>query len=182
MTQTTIKYIRPKKEDKLSLELKDTEVVILKDDEKIRLKYDFLIGADGINSQVLKTFFKNQKTDLLNETMHGLTLIIKPNDNNRIYSHKTQAIVPQLKYRQDRVRLFRQSNQSIYLALTLSEDEYEEFLNQKTNQIPHDLKPVIKQYMKLFNIECPQNDINQCLVSSSYFPIKISRALRVVDF
>jgi 2-polyprenyl-6-methoxyphenol hydroxylase-like FAD-dependent oxidoreductase len=178
-SKTQIKYIRPVTMEKLKIELGDNEVVISENGPATHFAYDFLIGADGLKSQVRKTFFGDKKVNLLPETMHGLTMIIKTDRNTRIYTQDKS--LPQLKKRQDRVRFFRQSNQTAYLALALTPKEYQDFFDRgEKEMIPDKFKPTVRQYMRLFDIEC-EKDIDQCLLSMSYFPIQITRSAEVTN-
>lgn len=181
-TKTHIKYIRPVASEKLDITLGENSVTIDDNGNITKINYDFLIGADGANSQVRKTFFGDIKFNLIPETMHGLTIIMKTDENDRIYTKEKVAPLPQFKKRQDRVRFFRQSNQSVYLAMALTPKEYLEFFDYgEKNMIPPKFIPTIKKYMKLFNIACHHKDINECITSTSYFPIHITRSVMVTD-
>ncbi len=174
--KTTVTYIRPIKSQRLSVTLGENVVSVADGNAIKTYSYDYLIGADGLHSQVRKTFFGEKNIDLLPETLYGLTMIIDVQKNVRIYDKDKK--LPQLKKRQDRVRFFRQSNQSVYLAIALTPEEYVSFV-ENDEKIPKKFIPIIKQYLKLFDIEC--NDLNKCVKDMSYFPIRIFRASKFTD-
>lgn len=168
---------------------KNTNIKIIKPIESMKLyanyiiadgvkhPYNILIGADGIHSIVRSKFFGNSEK-LERVESYGLAIIFQTKNNNRVY-RLSNSPNKKTKERQNRVRFFRQTDYSIYLALQLSPKEASQFTD--TRKIPESLKPVIKDYLKIYNVNIKCKDINDCIVELALFPIDVYYAQKVVD-
>jgi len=166
---TTIKIVKPIE----TLKLYDTYVIA----DETKYPYDILIGADGVNSQVRQAFFGPAKK-LKRIESYGLAMIIKTKNNKRVYRVFNSPDKTSHGY-QSRVRFFRQTDYSVYLALQLSPAEAAQFTDKR--KIPDNLKPLIRDYLKIYDVDIKCKDLDSCIVDIALFPIEIYYASKVVD-
>ncbi len=140
------------------------------------IKYKYLIGADGKNSEVrekvLRTPYVNQRKNYDAQT--GVFLLKIKN----IRTYKKPSKIHHARIPQDRVRFFVTQQNDGYIGIGLSNKEFDTIVNKNIrskSDLPLRLRRVIDQYLTLYGYD-PKDVI---ITGGSVFEIDLYKAKNV---
>ncbi len=134
-----------------------------KNGEEKLLKYNILIGSDGKNSMVKKTFaehFNETFIISLDDNVYGAIFTFKVNPIRLVNKHKSFLT----NFLHKRARIFQHKSGVVYVGLAVSREEYNEIKDHedtnkmrdiKDNQVPQ----VVFDYLKINDVILTEKDL-----------------------
>jgi 2-polyprenyl-6-methoxyphenol hydroxylase-like FAD-dependent oxidoreductase len=124
-------------------------------------KYDFLIGADGVNSQVRKEIFKEEFKDIVSRTYYTATFSFCC---DTYFVDIEDKVNLEFQRNQPRIRVFRSKDGTYTIAMALQEEEYNKI---KKGDLP------IKFLKYLFKVHGFKGHPKKTMLSYNAFPLEI---------